>query len=1278
MPIATVNSTSICSGTSTIIAATPSLPGAYYYAWIVPVGVINPGDTASFSATIAGTYSVVITNLATNCSSLQASGTLTVVPLPTVVVTNPAPICAPNTVDITTTTTGFSAGLTFSYWNNSSATIAITNPTTISVSGTYYIKGTNASGCATIHPVVVVISPSPIATISGQNNFVVCQNGTEPTVTFTGLNGTAPYTFTYEVIKNSITGPTQTVTTLGANTSSTISFSTASEGNYIINLLSVQDSGAALCNSSNITLPDSAFVTVQEVGTIIPANPALVSQTVCIGNPLPSSIVFNIGGSATNAYVTGLPNGLNAVYTAGAITISGIPLESGVFNYNVITSGVASNCNFTYTGGRITVNSNDRINLLSAANTTSQSVCSNIAIQDIVYNLGGGATGGIVTFSPSQPIGITWTSVGSVITISGTSNSIGTFTYTVQSFGICGASTATGTIIIKDTPTISLVFGNASPTVCMNSSFATPIQFSISPTTASMVLSGALPTGVTFNPSSGILTGTPTQSGSFPYTVSSNTGCGNTISGVITVNPLQSISLLSGNTNQSTCQNTPIDPINFIVSPGVSSVTFNPPLPVGITSNLDVPTRILTISGTPTALTSLPPTYVITTQGSCGSAATATVSFDIKPEATIVFGTGSGSINQSVCQSSAIGSITFTIGGGATGIAITPTLPPGLSLTLVGGVYTIQGNPLNNGSNNFNITTTGCPKTVAVTITNVNASVGITLTSAVGTDKQTLCQTITNTQINPIIYNVVGATNVVVNGLPPGVTALFSVPSGQLIISGAPILAGIFNYTITTEPCSIVKTGVIKVSTPISITNEIVTDVACADNLGSIAVTIVGGSPTSTGQYAVSWTGPNGFRQNQPNITGLQGGAYVLNVTDSFGCSIPPKTYNVLPAVPIDISVSTTNVSCNETLGTANFSYTGGSGIYSFTLEFYDPSLNTTRLIVPPFNNYYNITNLVAGRYYLTVTDSRNCSPERFLFNIYDYGSLSIDSIIMDDNLCQDAPGKVRIKVNSLDTNLSFFYNSVLVSATNLGNSLYELSINTPTKPSGIIKVINSQNCSVTTTVTTPIATPNFTFTSSDFRAFGYYSVNGSVEFTNLVDMNNIPAEYAYIVWDFGDNTPFKVFRNPEDIVVNADGENFETTFHTYTTNGIYQVTLSVYNHFGCSRQVTETIIIGSGATIMLPTIFTPNGDGINDMFRPSIQGLKEVSMYIYDGWGNIVYEVSTDVSLLSTDTYTYWGWNGIEKGQTEPMNNEYRYYIIATTINDKKIEKEGRFLLVK
>jgi gliding motility-associated-like protein len=103
-------------------------------------------------------------------------------------------------------------------------------------------------------------------------------------------------------------------------------------------------------------------------------------------------------------------------------------------------------------------------------------------------------------------------------------------------------------------------------------------------------------------------------------------------------------------------------------------------------------------------------------------------------------------------------------------------------------------------------------------------------------------------------------------------------------------------------------------------------------------------------------------------------------------------------------------------------------------------------------------------------------------------------------------------------------------------------------------------------------------------------------------------------------------------------------------------------------------IVVGSGATIMLPTIFTPNNDGINDMFRPSVLGLKEVTMYIYDNWGNTVYEVTSDVTTLPED----WGWNGIEKGSAEPKNNEYRYYIMATTINDKKLEKEGRFLLIK
>jgi gliding motility-associated-like protein len=1139
---------------------------------------------------------------------------------------------------------------------------------TITVTPTFTNLGVSCTGTPKVF--TITVNPSPIATISGQNSFIVCQNGTQPIITFTGSNGTAPYTFSYQ-----INGPpTLTVSSSATSNSASVALPTTVAGNYTLILLSVQDSSAALCSSFTNTLSNSAFVEVQQAGSIIPTNQVIVSQTICQGTPI-TPIVFSIGGASTNAYVTNLPAGLNGVYSISTqtLTISGTPLTPGIFNYLVNTSGSINGCNSTY-GGTITVNSNDSITVLTPA-TVNQTLCATIPLQSIVYSLGGGATGGIVTFSPNTPAGITWSIVSNTVTISGTSNTIGTFTYTVQSFGLCGQSTATGTITINSSATVALVSGNPSPTVCSGTSFVTPIQYSILPATATMLLSGALPTGVTFNAVTGILSGTPTQSGLFPYTISSSTGCGNLLSGVINVSPVQSISYVSGNTNQVACQYTSIDPINFIVSSGVNAITITPAFPAGISYSLI--NGIVTISGTPTSATSLAQNYTITTQGTCGPQATYSVTFDIRPEATITLITGSGPINQAVCQSSAIIPIRFTIGGGATGIVI-PTLPAGLTLTLdpLTGIYSIQGNPLVNGIFNFPITTTGCPKTVFITISNVNSAVGITLTSAVGTDNQTLCQTNFNSPISPITYTVIGATNVVVNGLPIGVTAVFSPTTGQLIISGTSTQSGIFNYTITSLPCSVVKAGVIRVSTPMFITNEVVTNISCSSsNDGAIAVTIIGGVAFN-GLYAVHWSGPNGFQQNQTTITGLQAGQYVLTGTDAIGCPIPTMTYTVLPAQPIAISLqSSTNVNCNGVLGCANLNITGGSGIYTlFTLQYLDPSSQTLVTITPANNNYFNICNLRAGIYYLTVKDSRNCTTAPYLFTIYDYSSLSFESITMDATLCQNTPGKIRIKVNSLDTNLSFFYNSVLVPATSLGNSIYELSIDNPTVPTGIIKVKNGQDCWVTTTVSTAIITPDFEFTSNDFSNYGYYSVNGSVQFTNLVNMASIPAEYAFVVWDFGDNTPFKVFYNPDDLLPNADGENFETVFHTYTTNGIYQVTLTVFNHFGCSRKITKTIIIGSGATMMLPTIFTPNGDGINDMFRPSLIGLKDVTMYIYDDWGNVVYEVFSEVSSLSED----WGWNGIEKGKTEPMNNDYRYYIMATTINDKKIEKEGRFLLVK
>jgi hypothetical protein len=68
----------------------------------------------------------------------------------------------------------------------------------------------------------------------------------------------------------------------------------------------------------------------------------------------------------------------------------------------------------------------------------------------------------------------------------------------------------------------------------------------------------------------------------------------------------------------------------------------------------------------------------------------------------------------------------------------------------------------------------------------------ITLTSAPGTDNQTVC---VNTAITPITYSTTGATGATFLGLPAGVTGTFS--DGNITISGTPTVTGTFNYTVT-------------------------------------------------------------------------------------------------------------------------------------------------------------------------------------------------------------------------------------------------------------------------------------------------------------------------------------------------------------------------------------------------------------------------------------------------------------------------------------------------
>ena len=131
-------------------------------------GTVSSGVTATspFSFTyipVAADAGNIVTFTAT--TNNPAGGTctpgvdtfqLTVVANPTLIITNPATICAPGSVNITApaVTAGSSPG-TLTYWTNAIATTALANPSAVSSSGTYYIKLTNAAGCSTIQPVSV-------------------------------------------------------------------------------------------------------------------------------------------------------------------------------------------------------------------------------------------------------------------------------------------------------------------------------------------------------------------------------------------------------------------------------------------------------------------------------------------------------------------------------------------------------------------------------------------------------------------------------------------------------------------------------------------------------------------------------------------------------------------------------------------------------------------------------------------------------------------------------------------------------------------------------------------------------------------------------------------------------------------------------------------------------------------------------------------------------------------------------------------------------------------
>jgi hypothetical protein len=180
-PLPTVNITNpvaVCSPSTVDLTAAAvtagSTGGLTFTQWtdaIASSALANPNAVAT-----GNTYYIKGTTAA-NCSAIQAV-IATINPLPTVNITNPAAVCAPNTVDLTAAaiTAGSTAGLTFTRWTDVGASSALANPNAVATGNTYYIKGTTAANCSAVQAVIATINPLPTVNIT--NPAAVCSPNT--------------------------------------------------------------------------------------------------------------------------------------------------------------------------------------------------------------------------------------------------------------------------------------------------------------------------------------------------------------------------------------------------------------------------------------------------------------------------------------------------------------------------------------------------------------------------------------------------------------------------------------------------------------------------------------------------------------------------------------------------------------------------------------------------------------------------------------------------------------------------------------------------------------------------------------------------------------------------------------------------------------------------------------------------------------------------------------------------------------------------------------------
>lgn len=744
-------------------------------------------------------------------------------------------------------------------------------------------------------------------------------------------------------------------------------------------------------------------------------------------------------------------------------------------------------------------------------------------------------------------------------------------------------------------------------------------------------------------------------------------------------------------------------------------------------------------------------TYTITVTDDSLCTASASVNISQPPQITIA-----GNVTNVLCNGNSSGAIDITITNGTAPLsylwsntAVTQDL-----LNVPAAIYTVTVTDLTNCTQtaNYTITQPTALTLNAPQITNVsclggsNGSITANPTGGVtpytytwnpSGNSQTInnlnagtyfvtasdangCSITNNYQItepaSAVSFGAATVTNVLCNGASTGAITV-SVSGGTPTYhyswshnaaldnaTASSLIAGTYTVTATdANGCSLTQSNTITQPTAIIFGAPVITNASCNGTTDGIAeVTPNGG----TGAYTYTW---NGIAGTNP-LSGLGANTYNVVVTDANNCTASTSVTITEPG-PLLISLTVTDANCfGATDGTITASVTGGTP--AFTYLWSDNNNQTTQ----------TATNLMAGAYIVTVTDSRSCSASAAT-NVFEPGALTVFATSTQVSCFGSVDG--TITAQALGGTQPFHY------LLNFGGSSiqdnYTGSFTGLNSGSYIVNVEDNHLCPATTNVTVAAPVQDFfTSTTDSTSCYGSDYTDGAVHVQGTTIVNQPflfaidggPQQYSGDFYNvssgqhtitatnnFGCVSNFNVSVGepvngyaeilPGDTTIQL-GETIQlhSSFSPYPASTItsyawspltglscidcpnpyvtpynklteYKVTITYNDH--CVASSSMTVIVENSLPVYIPNAFSPNGDGNNDEFKIYGEGIKSISLKIFNRWGEKIFE--------STNQFT--GWDGTYKGVIQNPD-VYVYQVKITYLDDKVSNKTGSITILR